>query len=51
MLRVIDDIDRWAEKQAKAIEKQGHKPNRNMKRVRQQTEYNKQEFNKLFKRI
>lgn len=41
--RVIDDIDRKAEREGK------HTPNNNNRRIKLQAEYNKNELDKLFK--
>jgi len=49
MLREIDDIDRWAMRQGEALDKQRCKSKLHKRHVRLQSEYNKQEFDKLFK--
>lgn len=42
-------IDKDAEREAKALRKQGCSANHNAKRTRLQHEYNRREFDKLFK--
>lgn len=43
------DIDRQAEREGIALKQQGISQNSNYKRIKHQNEYNKQQFDKLFK--
>ena len=43
-----DDIDKQAEREAVALAKQHRNYNHNYKRVRQQKDYNADNFNRLF---
>ena len=44
-----EDIDKQAEREAVALRKQQRNYNHNYKRVRQQKDYNTDNFNKLFR--
>lgn len=44
-----EQIDKTAEREAAALRRQGKDYNPNYKRTRQQQDYNKNQFNKLFR--
>lgn len=44
------DIDKTAEQEAIALKRQGKQTNCNNKRLKLQAEYNKKEFDRLFRR-
>ncbi len=51
MLYSKTDIDADAEREAKALSKQGFRENPNKNRLRSEIDYNKAEFDKLFHQI